>query len=357
MKKLLVLLVIAGVAGAIIARKEPTSAQPAEDHAGPEPAAARVDDDGGEPGSAPAAEPAVPRPRPENPHPRPERVRSALAQSPAEEQPERRAVSLSVPAPAARAPEPSRQADQLPPGDETSGVSDAISKARRMLREGKLCEARRLLTDLYLKARGDRAVQCRKLLEPISSRLVFDPRCMEGAKVHTVSRGETLVKIAKDYGLNWRMIARLNGISEPGNLSVGQTVKIVTGPPKIVVVKGEFRLTLLMDGQYVREYPIGIGKGDLTPAGSFVVDTMLVRPRWYKPGGGIIEYGEEGHLLGERWIGFRDEPGATGLGIHGTPQRQGIGEKCSNGCIRMTNEEVMELYDFVVPGTKVLIQE
>ena len=83
---------------------------------------------------------------------------------------------------------------------------------------------------------------------------------------------------------------------------------------------------------------------------------MLVQPRWYTDGG-IIEYGEEGHLLGERWIGFRNEPGANGLGIHGTNEEATIGTKCSNGCLRMRNDDVIELYDFMLPGSQVHIFE
>ncbi len=353
MKKLLVLLVIAGVAGAIIARKEPTSAgQPGGSPQSGSPAA-EIEGEPDDPVSEPARdrEPAPPPIEETELPPRP--APDVVAEESMESTPARSPIPLSAMAPAdTTAPAPDTERSE-----NVSAVSDHLARARRLYEEGKLCEVRELLTGPYLKARGEKAKKYRELLEAASSRLVFNPRCTEGAKLHTVSSGETLVKIAKEYGLHWRMIARLNGISDPGNLSVGQTLKIVSGPPSIVAVKEEFRLTLLMDGLYVKEYEIGIGKDDRTPARSFVVDTMLVRPRWYKPGGGIIEYGEEGHLLGERWIGFKDEPGATGLGIHGTPNREGIGEKCSNGCIRMANEDVMELYDFAVPGTLVIIEE
>jgi len=231
-----------------------------------------------------------------------------------------------------------------------------IEQAGALLAAGKRVEARALLSRLYVTSRGAAAAKLRDLLDRINKELVFTPRCVEGAIVHVVQAGEILSSIGDKYGVHWRMIARLNGM-QSDRLSVGQRLKIIEGPASVVVCKSEFRLALFMNGVYVKEYPICIGRDDLTPAGSLVVDTMLVRPRWYKPGGGIIEYGEQGHLLGERWIGFRDEPGANGLGIHGTNEEATIGTKCSNGCLRMRNDDVIELYDFMLPGSHVHIFE
>ncbi|MEF8787559.1 MAG: L,D-transpeptidase, partial [Planctomycetota bacterium] len=71
----------------------------------------------------------------------------------------------------------------------------------------------------------------------------------------------------------------------------------------------------------------------------------------------VVEYGEEGHLLGVRWMGFKDKPEASGYGIHGTNDPSSIGTQCSNGCIRMRNEAVKELFTFVTKGTRVTIKE
>ncbi|MGD2174483.1 MAG: L,D-transpeptidase family protein [Candidatus Brocadiaceae bacterium] len=250
-----------------------------------------------------------------------------------------------------------------PPGKEQAGASEParesaarIEAAISRLEAGDRLAARKLLTDLYLAARGERAQKLRKLLDRINADLVFNPRCLEGARIHTVQPGETLTRIGKQYGVHWRMIARLNGMETDDLLRAGQKLKVLTGDPSLVIWKEEFRLALLLGGAYVKEYPIGIGKDDRTPAGQFTVDDLLVEPRWYPPEGGIIEYGEEGNLLGERWVGLSDEPGAAGLGIHGTNDG-GIGTRCSNGCIRMHNEDVIELYAFMEVGAPVEIRE
>lgn len=257
------------------------------------------------------------------------------------------------PAPAARPSAPPKTAQQAA----SSTFARKIKKARELLEDDELVEARRLLTPLYLESSGKRAQQIRKILEGISRKLVFNPRVLRGARLHIVQPGESLSKIGRRYGVNWRMISRLNRMDPDETLRVGQKLKVLDGEPSIVVWKSEFRLVLLMDGQYVKEYAVGIGKDDRTPAREFEVDNMLVNPRWYKPGGGVVEYGEEGNLLGDRWIGFSNEPGAAGFGIHGTDNGKGVGQKSSNGCLRMRNADVRELYDFVVPGTRVEIRE
>ncbi len=257
------------------------------------------------------------------------------------------AKPTSVPEPLSAQPEPA-------PTEPVPGA--ALADAMALIEQGDLVAARRALTPLYIEATGERARKLRLALDRISEKLVFDSRVMDGAILHEVAPGETLTRIGQHYGVSWRMIARLNRV-DPKRIQVGQKLKVIPGPPSIVAWKSRFALALLMDGVYVKEYPIGVGKDGRTPAREFTVDNMLIRPRWYKPDGGIVEYGEEEHLLGERWIGFSDEPGAAGFGIHGTNDEAGIGTECSNGCLRMRNEDVMELYDFLVTGAHVEIRE
>jgi lipoprotein-anchoring transpeptidase ErfK/SrfK len=114
---------------------------------------------------------------------------------------------------------------------------------------------------------------------------------------------------------------------------------------------------LFINGEFIKEYGVGLGKDNKTPVGTFVIDRMLVNPDWYPPEGGVIKYGEKGHLIGDRWLGFKDLPGLVGFGIHGTNEPASIGTLCSNGCIRLLNEEAIELFDFVTPGTMVTIVE
>lgn len=82
----------------------------------------------------------------------------------------------------------------------------------------------------------------------------------------------------------------------------------------------------------------------------------MKEPAWYSPDGGVFPYGHKENILGTRWIGFKDKPDLRGYGIHGTTQPETIGTESSNGCIRMLNSDVEELYDFVTLNTEIVIQ-
>ena len=338
MRKLLVLLFAAAIIGIVISRSR--GSEPAREPAAP-----------GQPDPHPGAVAAPPGQS---------AVAAALGGAPAQQAPRAAepAERMRLSAVTAEEPPHPAPAQEDAPAEEPadSARMAALQEGVALLKEGRFSEARPVLTGLYLSSRGELARSLRELLDYASRQTFLNPRNLEGAVVHVVQPGETLTVIGKKYGVNWRTIQFLNGMSTD-RLSVGQQLKVPTATPGAVAVKSEFRMALLMDGLYVKEYGIGIGRDDLTPSGEFTVDSMLVRPRWYKPGGGIVEYGEEGHLLGERWIGFRDEPGATGLGIHGTNEEATIGTKCSNGCIRMRNEDVIEFYGFARVGMRVRVVE
>jgi len=371
MKKLLILVVVAALVGIVMSRKQEGDAGGADGGAAGPVAAEGSAPSGGSPSiadavlfltsrsatvqaaePAPAAEDVAPAdppaeravadsaPTPEASEPpapsRPKVVRSQSAPAIAARPP------VSVPAPAAQ-----------PLGE---AFARQVEHAGQLLVAGERVEARVLLSRLYVNSRGEAAVKLRTLLDRINADLVFTPRCLEGATVHVVEPGEVGARIAKKYGVPWGMIKLLNGM-QSDNLSIGQRLKIIPGPATVLACKSEFRLALFMNGAFIKEYPIGIGRDDLTPSGDYEVDSMLVKPRWYTPGGGYIEYGQEGHQLGIRWIGFRNEPGANGLGIHGTNDEATIGTKCSNGCLRMRNDDVAELYAFLSLGCKVKIIE
>ena len=65
----------------------------------------------------------------------------------------------------------------------------------------------------------------------------------------------------------------------------------------------------------------------------------------------VIPADSPDNILGSRWMGF-DLPG---YGIHGTTEPESIGKSCTQGCVRMLNSEVEELYDIVPVGTEVTI--
>ena len=119
-----------------------------------------------------------------------------------------------------------------------------------------------------------------------------------------------------------------------------------------MVVKSEYRLTVFLGDEAFREFRIGLGKNDSTPAGEFKVLGKLEKPTFWVEGA-HYDFGDPNNPLGTRWITFKD----GGYGIHGTWQPESIGKQMSHGCIRMLNEDVEELYDLLVKyDSKVIIR-
>lgn len=105
----------------------------------------------------------------------------------------------------------------------------------------------------------------------------------------------------------------------------------------ITINVGARTLTLFKNGKWFKSYPVGVGKpATPTPKGTFTIINKA-----YKPGG----------PFGERWLGLNKK----GYGIHGTNNPSSIGKAVSNGCVRMYNKDVIELYNLVSVGTTVKI--
>ncbi|MER9951905.1 L,D-transpeptidase [Mesorhizobium sp. M0047] len=135
----------------------------------------------------------------------------------------------------------------------------------------------------------------------------------------------------------------------------------------IVIDTSARRLYLVESSSTARRYAIAVGREGLQYKGTVAVGDKQEWPRWiptldmqkrepkhygqYKdgmPGGGQ-------NPLGARAIYLYDGKKDTHLRIHGTIAPQSIGTSASNGCFRMINEHVMDLYSRVRVGTKVVI--
>lgn len=138
-------------------------------------------------------------------------------------------------------------------------------------------------------------------------------------------------------------------------------------PGTIVIDTSARRLYLVESFSTARRYAIAVGREGLQFKGTVAVGDKQEWPRWiptldmqkrepkhygqYKdgmPGGGE-------NPLGARAIYLYDGKKDTHLRIHGTIAPQSIGTSASNGCFRMINEHVMDLYSRVKVGTKVVI--
>lgn len=130
--------------------------------------------------------------------------------------------------------------------------------------------------------------------------------------------------------------------------------EVLPGDPYLIINKKTNELAYFEDGELLYHYPVATGKTKaLTPEGEFTVIVKAVNPYYRKLN---IPGGATNNPLGSRWIGFdaKDTDGRT-YGIHGTNTPDSIGKYVSEGCIRMYNEQINELFEKVRIGTKVWI--
>ncbi len=135
----------------------------------------------------------------------------------------------------------------------------------------------------------------------------------------------------------------------------------------IVIDTGQRFLYLVESPTSARRYAIAVGREGLEFKGSAKVGDKQEWPRWiptldmqkrepkkygqYKDG----MPGGPNNPLGARAIYLYQGKTDTHIRIHGTNQPQTIGTNSSNGCFRMINEHVMDLYNRVGVGTQVVV--
>lgn len=125
----------------------------------------------------------------------------------------------------------------------------------------------------------------------------------------------------------------------------------------ITINRSKRILTLYKNKTVVRKYPIAIGKeNSKTPQGKFRVAVKTKNPVWSggDTGKPPAKGGAPDNPLGKRWIGL-SLGGGDIYGIHGNNKPFSIGKEVSNGCIRMINSDVTELYNTIGLNTPVWV--
>lgn len=147
-------------------------------------------------------------------------------------------------------------------------------------------------------------------------------------------------------------------------------VSIQPGIPagEIHVDPGRYALYWTLSDQTALRYSVGIGRPGLYEAGTFHVGAKKEWPSW-TPTPDMIERDPEAYAefadgmpggvdnpLGARALYlYTPERGDTYLRIHGTNAPRTIGTAVSNGCARLVNEQIIELYKMVPVGARVFL--
>lgn len=187
---------------------------------------------------------------------------------------------------------------------------------------------------------------------------------------YEVQPGEHLAQIAQRYGLNWTVLAQINGITEPDRLYAGQILTIpalnedggvvdmgiitpiYTNVPSPTIAEGKQIIVDLSDsriyayenGTLVRNVVVSTGlPATPTVQGDFTVYHRLRSQTMSGPG-----Y----YLPNVEWVQYFYQ----GYAIHGTYWHNNFGQPMSHGCVNLPNNEAEWFYNFAEHGTPVKVQ-
>lgn len=235
-------------------------------------------------------------------------------------------------------------------------VKGLISDARSSIDAGQLLVAKQTLDKAISISPDPEAIA---LIGDVNMKLLKSARKMPGKIYYSIEPGNSLGRIARRFHTTVELIKQMNGMST-SNIRAGDRVLVFTKPFSVRVSKSRNELNLMCDGKIFKRYSVGTGRFGKTPVATFEIVDKIVHPPWTRPSDNKrIEYGDPENLLGSRWMAIKskDHPEFRGFGIHGTQDRNSIGKQSSNGCIRMLNEEVEELFDLLPRKTVVTITE
>ena len=169
--------------------------------------------------------------------------------------------------------------------------------------------------------------------------------------------GQPMVFLAADEtkdgeGYTWYQVflpEKPNGVK--GWLRASQ-VKTTDITHDVRIYLAAHRLDLYEQGQKVKSYRIGVGKVETpSPLGEYYIVEKIV------PANTAGDYGALAMGTTAFSGTIRNWPGRAQVGIHGTNAPDTIGKDTTHGCIRLLNDEILELSQVVHLGTPVFIYE
>ena len=150
-------------------------------------------------------------------------------------------------------------------------------------------------------------------------------------------------------------------------LPVELALKVALAPGEIHVDPATYRLYWTLPDNRAMRYTVGVGRAGLYHDGEFMMKVKKEWPSWTPTPAMIArnagyarwQDGMPGGInnpLGARALYLFDANGQdTFLRIHGTNAPQTIGTSVSNGCARLTNEHIVDLYNRVPLNTRVVL--
>jgi L,D-transpeptidase ErfK/SrfK len=208
---------------------------------------------------------------------------------------------------------------------------------------------------------GDDEVEDDTDTGPVSSRLIIGEK-----KVYTVKKRQSLRMLGAKLGVNWRTLARDNGLDPAKALVAGQKLRINTRRivPKtrnegIVINIPDRTLYLFRDKKLEKAVPVGLGMSKnakwaswQTPTGKFRITSKVKDPTWFVPPSIQKEMKQRGKVVQLKVPPGKGNPlgkyalktSLSGILIHGTTRPESIYTFSSHGCIRVHPSNIEDIF-------------
>lgn len=185
----------------------------------------------------------------------------------------------------------------------------------------------------------------------LNMKLFLSPILTAKDKTYEVNPGDTLSSIARAHSTTVECLMKQNNLTG-FIIHPRQKLKVPQERFNVAISKSQNTLTLQLGNEVFKVYKVSTGANNSTPTGRSTITNKLKDPVWYAAKA-IVPAGSPDNILGSRWLGLS----VTGYGIHGTTDPESIGGQFTQGCVRMNNSDVEELYSILPIGTEVVISD
>jgi lipoprotein-anchoring transpeptidase ErfK/SrfK len=186
-----------------------------------------------------------------------------------------------------------------------------------------------------------------------------------GTQMATVQAGQLIIYGGMQTGTQLALKTP-DAMSDAAISTAHQTIAFQSSlaPGSILIRTKERRLYFILPAGQAIMYPVGVGREGFTWAGRNAITRKAVWPDWRPPPIMIAREAKRNRFIPKWMKGGPNNPlgaralyiGDTEYRIHGTTQPWTIGRAVSSGCIRMLNEEIVDLYARVQVGAAVVVE-
>ena len=169
---------------------------------------------------------------------------------------------------------------------------------------------------------------------------------------HVVAAGETLQAVAAPLGVPWQLLAKINGVDDPGRLVPGEQLKVLRGPFDAVVSVSRGRLSLQVGGNYAGSFPVVVGRQvqDRVGASLAVVDVR-------RGAGAAGPAGPTAQVSYLAASGSKSIVLGDGLSIEAVEDPSLIADRAPSTSLVVAAGDLDEIIDILGPGSHVLVRK